>query len=65
MIQDSQGNKVTAKNKAKLVLLKYLEDFKLDEDCEDFDNFKRTEPAKVQDQIDKIMERMKKALVIK
>ena len=65
MIVNNTGEKVSAKIKAKLVLKEYLDKFNLEKDCVDFANLKKTEPAKVQDQIVKIVERMNKALVIK
>ena len=55
------GNKL----RTKLVLKEYLDKFNIEKDCADFANLKKTEPAKVQDQIVKIVERMNKALVIK
>jgi hypothetical protein len=65
MLKDAEGNKVTAKNKAKLVLQDYISKFSLEEHCEDYDDMKRTEPTKVQAQLDKIIERLNKVLVIK
>ena len=65
MIVNNAGEKVSAKIKAKLVLKEYLDKFNLEKDCADFANLKKTEPAKVQDQIVKIVERMNKALVVK
>ena len=65
MIQNEQHERVSAKVKAKLVLKAYLEAFNLTEDCEDYDELKRTEPAKVQAFVDKLLEGLYKKLVVK
>jgi len=65
MIKNSEGVKVSAKIKAKLLLAEYLKKFSVEGECDDFDELKRTEPLKIKEQADKIIERMNKALVIK
>ena len=64
-IKNNEGVKMTAKNKAKLVLQEYLAKFNLAEHCSDFADLKRTEPGKINEQVVKIMERLAKPLVIK
>ena len=65
MIKDKDGNKVSALIKAKLELASYLDKFNLETECSDYSDLKRTEPDKVNMQIVKLMDRMKKAVIIK
>jgi len=64
-IKTREGAAVSAKVKAKLVLKEYIESFDLEKHCWDFSEFKGAQASKVKEQIDKIIERMQKALVIK
>jgi coenzyme F420-reducing hydrogenase delta subunit len=64
-IKSREGVTVSAKVKAKLVLKDYIDKFDLEKDCFDFSEFKGAQAGKVKEQIDKIIERMQKALVIK
>ena len=64
MLTDSEGKKVTAKNKAKIIIKEHLKKFKMDE-CSGFADFSKGEVVKVQEQFDKIMERINKILEMK
>ena len=64
MLTDQTGAKVTAKNKAKIVLKEHLNKFLLEE-CSGYDDFSKGEVVKVNEQIVKIMERVDKVLTVK
>lgn len=65
MITDRSGNKITAQVRAKIILQEYLDNFDLSEHDYEFDNLVRTEPDKVQGFVEKLIQRMSKALVVK
>lgn len=65
MITDRSGNKITAQVRAKIVLQEYLEKFDLAIHDDEFDDLVRTEPAKIQGFVEKLIQRMQKALVVK
>lgn len=64
MLTDTEGKKITAKNKAKLIIKQHLDNLKI-EDCEGFEDFSKGDIVKVQDQVAKIRERLDKVLIIK
>jgi hypothetical protein len=63
-LKDKDGNKITAQAFAKQALKTYLENFKLEE-TDGYDELVRTEPAKVQGFVDKIMPRLLKPVTPK
>lgn len=65
MINDGNGNKVSATIKAKILLKKYLSEFNLTVVDSFHSSMTNKESDKVQEQVDKLIERMSKALKIK
>jgi len=64
MIANSNGERVSAKMKAKLVLIDYVKAFDL-KSATNNEKLTDKELERIQEQVTKIVERMNKALVIK